>query len=354
MNFAKILKTLLCVVLLLFLYVTAKLFIYWHDVKGWQKSVEYCSENFQTCDDNCNAGVKSDDMYLPFVSTAEKPDSCFCKMYDLFLPRLLVYKVKSGNKDINFVRVSQDAFIVPDVALEKADAVISYGLIYNYGVLGVDIFEDSLSKLFKKNVYAFDCYISSADHLVKDNPLFNFKRGCLATDKYSLDNSGMYEFENYVHDLGDTLQKLKLLDKKIYLKSDTAGTEVETIPQILKYSDNLTGFSIVVRVDDTERLIWLNDLLKKVEENFVLVARNNIRGETYNGCKCKYVKREFSNAIALSYINKNLVDKKYLPVKQDYHSPDNYITVNGIYPTIPPFTIDWEVVLAERLKNLFR
>ncbi|MCR5261313.1 MAG: hypothetical protein K6C94_05690 [Candidatus Gastranaerophilales bacterium] len=353
MNFSKGFKIVICIFALLLLFVAVKLCIYNFDIFSFKKSVQYCTDNFQTCDDNCNANVKSDDMYLPYVSPIEKADSCYCKMYSLLLPRLLVYKVKVNNNPVNFIRTSQDAFIIPDAALENADAIVSYGLIYNYGVLGVDIFEDSLSKLFKKNVYAFDCYISSADHLVKNNPFFNFEQGCLATDKYSLDNSGMYEFENKVHDLGKTLQKLNLLNKKIYLKSDTAGTEIETIPQILKYSDNLTGFSIVIRLDDTERLIWLNDLLKQVEENFVLVARNNIRGETYNGCKCKYMKREVSSAVALTYINKNLIDKKYLPFKQDYHSPDNYITVNGIYPTIPPFTIDWEVVLTEKFKNLF-
>ena len=339
--FGKVFKIFLIFLLVFFTIVLARIAFYLYNQHKNFSETEYCSNSEEKIYDNIS--TQKETLYSPAQSTVYNPDSCFCKMYNLLLPELLVYKVQSEGKDLQFIRFSWDSYIIPTVVMEKADAFISYGTAYNI------LFEDNLSKFYKKNIYAFDCGVDSISDLT-DNPYVFFESECIGTDKYILTEQGQVSSEK-IHTLGQKLKQLKLDNKKIYLKMDIAGAEIEVIPDIVKYADSITGISIVIRLDETKRIVKFRELLKLFEKDFILVSRNGIRGESYSKCNCKYMKNEISNAIALTYINKNLVSSKYLPIKQDYHQNDKFTTIYGVFPSLPAFTTDWVVVVTEKIKS---
>ena len=133
---------------------------------------------------------------------------------------------------------------------------------------------------------------------------------------------------------------------------DIAGAEIEVLPEILKYADNLTGMSVVIRLENTDRLIKFRDILKQFDKDFILVARNGIRDESVDSCKCGYVRNEFSNAISLTYINKKFADEVSLPLRQDNSLTRDYIQINDRFHAMPEYSIGFEVAAAEKIKNL--
>ncbi|MCR5260882.1 MAG: hypothetical protein K6C94_03500 [Candidatus Gastranaerophilales bacterium] len=340
----KIFKISVAFLVFVLFFLILKLLLYWYNQHENQMAVDMCKNNTIAISDNI-APKDEKFLYKKSESASYNPDSCFCRMYNLLLPELLVYKVKADNKDLEFTRFSWDSYIIPTIAMEKADFFISYGTAYNV------LFEDNLSAFYKKKLFAYDCGVDSIEDLIQNNPYITFGSECIGTDKFILTNLGQVSSQK-IHSLGQKIKELKAENKKIFIKMDIAGAEIEVIPDIVRYADNLTGISIVIRLDSTDRIVQFKDLIKSFDKDFVLVARNGIRGESYQGCKCKYVKGEISNSIALSYINKNLIDKKYLPIRQDYHENGNFKTFCGVFPSLPPYNIDWEVVTTEKLKNL--
>ena len=339
MKLKKVLVITFLIILFIFIFCIIQILIYAYDQNKNSKSIEYCRNLAEKFDD----GIIDTENPGYYTGRITNPDSCYCKMYNLLLPRFLVYKVKSGNKDLKFIRYSKSIYIVPTVILEKADSIISYG------IWGESSFESNVANLYRKNVYAYDCGVRNIN---KKNPRLFFKSECIGTDKYILTEHGQISSKK-VHTFGEKLKELKLENKKIFLKVDIAGAEIEVIPDIVKYADNLTGIALVVRLDDTKIIVKMNELLKMIEKDFVLVARNQLIDECKYGCKCRYISNEISPSVCLTYINKNLVDKKYLPIKQDYHDTKNYIQCFVISPLIPDFNIDWRVVIYEKIKRLF-
>jgi len=344
--FGKIFKITAFLSVFFILIFVFKLMLYWYVQHQNGLAFETCKNDKTEITYN-TAPKKDGVLYNNTDSVFNNSDSCFCKMYNLLLPELLVYKVKSDNKDLEFVRFSWDSYIIPTIVMEKADFFISYGTAYNI------LFEDNLSAFYNKRLFAYDCGVDSLDDLLENNKNIIFGSECIGTDKFILTNLGQVSSQK-IHTLGQKLKELKAEDKKIFMKMDIAGAEIEVIPDIVKYADNLTGISLVIRLDSTDRVAQFKDLIKLFDKDFILVARNGIRGESYQGCKCRYMKGEISNSIALSYINKNLVDKKYLPIRQDYHKNDSFKTIYGLFPSLPPYTIDWEVVVTEKLKEILR
>lgn len=344
----RVTKIILILLLIIPFVVFVQLVYYFYIQHSNEKAISVCSQTNERCDLNVNIHTdnQQSEFYKNSESVFENADSCYCKMYDLLLPRLLVYKVTTDNKPLKFLRVSWDSYIVPITAMEKADAIITYGILNDI------LFEDNISRIYQKKLYTYDCGVQSIEHLTDNNPYITFGSECIGTDNFILKEFGQIS-SNRVHSFGQKLKELNLENKKVYLKMDIAGAEIEVLPDIVNYSDNLTGMSIVIRAFDTERLIKFNQILKMIEKDFVLVARNGIRAESYSGSKCRYVTDEISSVISLTYINKNLVDKKYLPLRQDYHQAENYITKNGNYTVMPSFKISGIVPLAERIKGFF-
>ncbi|MCR5261614.1 MAG: hypothetical protein K6C94_07220 [Candidatus Gastranaerophilales bacterium] len=342
----KIFKIILLIFFVFLLYIILRVADYFYTQHLNEQSIKMCQRNNERCDiDTQNPFVIK--KFKPAISSIEDKNSCFCKMYNLLLPRLLVYKTFADGKPVKLLRVSWDSYITPITAIENSDAVITYGILTDI------LYEDNLSQLYKKPLYTYDCGVTSIDGLTKGyNPYITFGSECIGTDKFILTQFGQKSSKK-VHSLGQKLKELKLEDKKIYLKMDIAGAEIDVLPDIPNYADNLTGMSIVIRAVDTDRLIAFDKILQAFDKDFVLVARNAIRAESYSGCKCRYFGEDISTVLSLTYINKNLIDKKYLPLKQDYNTKENYITIGGLYASIPDYKISWVVPFSEHLKQIF-
>ena len=341
MKFKNIVLALIFFLIFFFIFLIIKIAFYFYTQNENEKLVKYCN--------NKNENYKYEILYDfdsksdEFIGVISNSKSCYCKMYSRLLPRLLINKVKSDNKNLEFMRISNDTYIIPTVVLDKADAFISYGIFDNPS------FEDNLSNLYKKNTYAYDCGIRNIEQ--KNKYLF-FGSECIGTDKYILTNIGQVSSKK-IHTFGEKLKELNLENKKVFLKIDIAGAEIEVIPDILNYSKNLTGMALVIRLDDTKRLIRMNELLKMIEKDFVLVMRNHLLFETKTGCNCNYTNDNISISLSLTYINKNLVNKNYIPIKQDYSNKENYKQLNNNSIFIPEFYIDWVLVIAEKLRMLY-
>lgn len=343
---AKIRKIILFSIIFAIIFFSFQIIFYWVFQYKNQLMIDECKNNKNTISDNI-AIKSSGNVYEKSNSVTYDADSCFCRMYNLLMPELLVYKVTSDNKDLDFIRFSWDSYIIPTIVMEKADFFVSYGTAYNI------LFEDNLSTFYKKKLYAYDCGVDSIEELIENNSYISFESECIGTDKFILTNLGQVSSQK-IHTFGQKLKDLKAESKKIFLKMDIAGAEIEVIPDIVKYADNLTGIALVIRLDSTDRVVKFKNLIKLFDKDFILVSRNGIRGESYQGCKCRYMKGEISNAIALTFINKKLVDKKYLPIRQDYHQNDNFKTIYGVFPSLPPYTTDWEVVATEKIKEFLK
>ena len=132
-----------------------------------------------------------------------------------------------------------------------------------------------------------------------------------------------------------------------------SGAETDVMPDILKYSDNILGLTVQIDLINSESITKKIEMLKLIEKNFVLVSRTQFGNYIKNNCS--YTDKKLMKVYVLSYINKNMIDSKYLPFKQDYNSPKDYIL---LYPNTNGMLIkyksSWIVVLNEKLKNIYK
>jgi len=334
----KNLYKLFILIIFIIIILSVNIFNYFKIQKDNEKYVEICSKNIEKYNDPVNP-IK--DLNNEFTGVINDPKSCYCRMYTRLLPRLLVYKVKNNNKELEFIRPAFNKYIVPTLILEKADAFISYGIANN-----ID-FEYVISDLYKKNLYAYDCGVRKIN---RNNEYLFFESECVELDKYVLTKIGQVS-SGKIHKFGDKLKELNLEDKKIYLKMNIAGAELEVLPDVLKYYKNLTGMSLVIKYDNSNEIIKVEKLLREIEKNFILVARNELPDKRY--CDCNYKNKNLATTISLTYINKEYADKKYMPFKQSYNEKSNDKMIYKLGNYITNFDIDWILILAEKIKLLF-
>lgn len=342
MTYSKIFQYVAFLFFLIAIYIEIQMFFYTKDINIYQK---YFSECLQSPDKLfpesyvCPKTSKE----CSDIEPQTNPVSCLCSMYNLLAPSLLVYKVKSNHKNLDFIRPSSsDTYIVPTIALEKAD------VFFGYGIWKDSSFESNASKFYKKTIYAYDCGMEKID---ENNPLVVFESECIGTDKFVIEE---LKSSGKIHTLGQKLKQLNLEDKKIFIKMDIAGAETEVIPDLLKHSDQITGISVVVRLDGIDRLAALLRLLPKMNEKFILVYRNLHLSECVTDCNCKYMHQNFAKPVTLTYINKNLADEKYLPFNQDCSKSNQYFSPYNLKSFIPPYTINWRVVLYQKISHLLK
>lgn len=339
MNIRKIIVFSGIVIFLFFIYISVELFLYRQYIKSCEIYAKDCLRGEKFYPDCLNCSSDEDKQ---IGNPVKYKNSCYCIMYNLLLPRLLVYKVTSNNKKLNFIKPCRyTQYIVPTLALEKADVFLGYG-IWN------DIcFESMTSVLFNKKTYSYDCGVEKIN---TGTPLVSFESECIGTDKFILTEENQVS-SGKIHTFGQKIKDLKLENKKYFIKMDIAGAETEVFSDILKHSDNITGISFVLRCNNPAKIAKSVEMLRQIEKDFILVYRNILSVENYMHCKCKYSDSHFSKPISLTYINKKLVDKKYyLPFKQDFSEPDGYSSVGKVKTFIPSYTINWRIVLYEKIK----
>lgn len=321
-----VLKMLLITIILAFLILLLLIFVYEYNQKKNYAFMEFCKL----------AKVNEDYSY--------NKNTYFQKIYKIFEPHLLMNKVYLNGKELKMVRFDSDitqSYTVPEIALEKADALIGYGIGPNIS------FENDFSKRYQKPSYAFDC--SNRKELVDkkiETPLCTFYEECIKTDRYIVQHPhyGSNTKQHKIHSFDEKIEQLNLADKKIYVKLSIGGAEYLAMPEILKYSDNITGLSIKLHLSDIHTLYSAIELLEDLEKNFILVHRSYLY---LNGA-----------GITVSYINKNLVDKYYIPLNQSNNIKYEYYGRNKIQDEkeqklVPISRISPIVALVVRIKKLF-
>ena len=332
-------------VLFLLTYIFYNIFIFYNEQKyiddNKQKDIDFCS-------------LRNDDFLLNL------PEGCDCyeKMYTYLIPSILTNNVKANGKEIDFL-VLYPNYIVPKIALEKSD------LMFGYGVWEDIDAEEQFVKKYNKHAYSFDCGVS--DFKVTDKRC-HFESSCIGTDEFILKDENQISSGN-IHTFGQKLKELGLEDKKVFIKMDITGAETEVLPEILEYSDNVTGMTVVFYLVDSNSIIKTIDLLSKLKENFVIVARSSSWfSDLAHRKTTKYTIGELSNLLCLSFINKNIIDSYSIKLNQDdILITEKYLKNNKRYVSLFPiktlfkqdfefsnYKISGSIILIEKIKEIKR
>ena len=97
----KLLGIVIGILALSFLYITIVFASYFHRQNENKKMVEYCSQN----------------------NTKE----CYTRMFELLLPKILIYKAKKDNNNLTFAKMDRmDTLCQPFLSLRNTDVFIEY------------------------------------------------------------------------------------------------------------------------------------------------------------------------------------------------------------------------------------
>lgn len=289
------------------------------------------------------------DIYPIFQNPVNKKN--YLKRYNELFPYFLINEAKVNSKPLDFIRLGLKGddgciYIVPKYALEKADAVIGYG------IKDVITFEEQYSDIYNKNSYGYDCGIKS---IPIKNKKCHFKSECIGTDKNILTSENQIS-SKHIHSFGENILKLGLNDKKYFVKMDIAGAEINVMDDILKNKDNITGFALAIHLYNTKQISPTIKMLKEIEKNFILVQRNTqpmnvIRGKIK--FECPSGKGYYSTVMVLSYINKNLIDEYKIANNQSSISTKWEGSQYNPYPTD---IVKWKLyptIFKKNIKKFF-
>lgn len=267
-------------------------------------------------------------------------NNCYKKMYNLLVPKLLVNKAFFNGKPLEFI-ILKPSYVCPVIALEKSDALISYGVYEDM------LAEEKFTEEYNKPSYSFDCGI--ADFKVP-NEKCHFESSCIGTDEFILKEENQKSSGN-IHTFLQKLDELELANKKVFVKMDIAGAEGHVLPDLIKNADNITGLSIVFRFKSAKEIYNDIAVLEQMKKDFILVARADHSFRSINKKRCRYMSGDFSEVIVLSFINKNLVNSSYIDWNQtsiQTFDPDyNWFEQK-------PTKIDKTVVMYTKIKNIKR
>jgi len=200
---------------------------------------------------------------------------------------------------MRFGRDYDGGYILPKIIMKKSDAVMSYGVADDVS------FEIAIINEFGKEVYAFDCGIKESP---EKNDKLHFFPECIATDETV--NSDQ-ESSGIVSSYNNQIKRLKLGNKKIFIKMDIEGAEYGSFYTIeKKLLKNIQG--IVIEVHNLINNPEAVKLLSFFNEHFVLVHlhANNAGPEITDG-------RAFPDTMELTYVNKKYAKSK-VPSKEKY------------------------------------
>lgn len=265
--------------------------------------------------------------------------NCYTDMYEVILPKLLTFNATSDGKKLEFSKY-KPCYVIPKIILEKADAMISYGVKDDMNT------EEEFSRKYNKPSYSFDCGIKSIEIPYEK---CHFESSCIGTDKYILRNEGQVSSMN-IHTFGQKIKELGYENKKVIVQMDIAGAEKEVLPDILQYSDKITGIVFVLHIEDAKSIVESLSVLDLLKKDFVLVCKSNHFAEPNNGKTCKYLEGNIAPLVALSYVNKSLLDSYSL----NFEDKNTFGTNDkNLIKLIPSGRTDKIVIIAEKLRNMF-
>ncbi len=217
--------------------------------------------------------------------------------FDKIASELVVYDAKVNNIPLEFIRLGRNndgGYVVPVAALKSADVLMGYGIADDIS------FERDFSRRFDKPSFGFDCGVQNIE---TEDSRCHFCSECIGTSQYLYKNQLSSE---RISSFSQQLQRLGLMNKKIFIKMDIEGAEFDVMDDILKYAQNITGIVLEIHIpyNDPKKVL---KTLSELSHCFILV---HLHG---NNCSNFYFKTEHSThpvptVLELTYINKNLVD----------------------------------------------
>lgn len=275
-------------------------------------------------------------------------DKCYTSTFELLLPKILINEVYIKGLEHDLIKLEMASRIDSAYALWRSDALIGYGVYTNAH------YEEEYSKLFNRYSYAYDCGIP---YFNTKTPLCKFGSECIASDDFLIFDQVS---SKKVHSLSEKIKELNLENKKVFIKMDIAEADIVGIPEILKNSKNITGFSLALHIKKPKDIIDRLPLLDEINKDFVLVARNSIYFDSNIGFfrpKTKYYKGIICDKIFyLSYINKNIIDSYKISMQQNtdkYYKKKSVIRLMSA-KQIPYNDISYVVTITEKVKEYFK
>lgn len=241
---------------------------------------------------------------------------------------LKVYKITAANESVELIRLGKNndgGYVVPVLALEKSDALMGYGIADDIS------FEREFSQRFDKPSFGFDGGVPDIE--TGDNRC-HFYSECIGEPNYLYAGQ---QFSGRMASYSDQLKRLKLEDKKIFIKMDIEGAEFDVFDDILKHTHNITG--IVLECHMNRKLHKAEKLLSQLNKDFVLL---HVHGNNYclsNSFTSKNAIGSIPYIIELTYINKNLISS--YEISQNQKHPKKIDQPNC--PDRPDF--DFEILL---------
>lgn len=230
--------------------------------------------------------------------------------FDKVALKLMVYDAKVKGNPLKLIRLGSSydcGYVVPIEALDASDALLGYGIDNDIS------FEREFCQRFDKPSFGFDC---GTPNIETGDSRCHFFSECIGTSDY------IYSWQTssgHVSSFSEQLRRLKLTDKKVFIKMDIEGAEFEVLDSILDYSNNITGIvlELHIHLSNAEKTLGI---LSSLDRNFVLIHLhgNNFSLEYF---KTKYAKNHIPCALELTYINKNLLSSYKISENQKHPNP---------------------------------
>ncbi len=235
--------------------------------------------------------------------------------FDEFVSYLKIYDVYDDNGLMNLVRLgvpAEGGCFLPEKALDASDAAIGYE------VKGKFSFERTYENITHKPSFIFagdECRIID----VKTNQTVeNFVPQCQGTFDF-LFQRGAAKDDEVIISFQEQIEGLNLQNKKLVIKSDIEGAELNDLSDILKHSDSITALAVALHFNHDDQFLKALPLIKEINKNFILVH--------LHGCNCltrtftsKYIIGSAPRVMSLSDIHKNLVSFSQLAIDQSVPS----------------------------------
>lgn len=225
---------------------------------------------------------------------------------------LKIYRVYDENGLISLRRLGKDndgGYVVPEKALQIADVVMGYGIENDSS------FEEAACEIYGKRSYGFDGSVI-LDKFV--HPLFHFTPTYLISDA-EMKMKTLEKVPTKYSSFDEHLKIFHLQGKKIFVKMDIETYEYSTIPDILRYTPQITGISFEMHFAGDQQIPHALRLLQQLQKDFLLV---NLHGNNIiRRFQAPNVRGEVPRLLELTYINKNIITRFELSENQKHPTP---------------------------------
>ena len=236
---------------------------------------------------------------------------CRKKSLDELVQHFKVYTAADQNGPLVLKRIGRDydgGYVVAEKSLKSADVLLGYGIADDIS------FEEAFCRRYKKPAYGFD---GGVENVTSKNKLFTFLRESISSDKFLY---GGQTSSGKVSTFGQQVSRLKLQNKKIFIKMDIEGAEYDAFVDILPHHAHITGIVLELHFKTLESIKRAIELLSALDKEFLLIRihGNNACGGKFSA---KGVIGKIPYMVELTYINKNLVTKFEVSKDQKHPKP---------------------------------